>query len=117
MSNKYNARRTFSALCGRFFASQAEAQRGEGLALLEKAGEISNLQYQAKFVLSREPRVSITVDFFYIDNGVEVLEDTKGVLTRDFRTKLAWLKEKYGINVLLTGRNRQSLIIKEGHNG
>ena len=29
-------------------------------------------------------------------------EDSKGVLTRDTRTKLAWVQEKYGIDVLLS---------------
>lgn len=120
--NKYGAKRTYSELCGRTFASKAECRRGEELALLEKAGEISDLKYQPKFVLCERPRITITLDFAYIDYnelaigqkfgesnrmggteplGVDVYEDVKGVLTRDFRTKLAWLKEKYGIDVRL----------------
>jgi hypothetical protein len=100
--NKYGAKRTFSVLCDRWFHSKAEAIRGEELALLERVGEISNLEYQVKFVLSQNPRVTISIDFAYDWNGDRIYEDTKGVLTRDFRTKLAWLKGKYNIDVMLS---------------
>jgi hypothetical protein len=113
--NKYGARRTFSELCGRTFASKAEAQRGEELRLLEMAGEISDLEYQPRFTLCEKPKITITLDFSYVEQrdlgvpgrGIEghsserIHEDVKGVLTRDFRTKLAWLKEKHGIDVRL----------------
>ena len=101
MKNKFNAMRTYSELCGRTFASRREARRGEELALLERAGEITDLQYQVRFILSSEPRVSITIDFAYTEKGVRKYEDAKGMLTRDFRTKLAWLKEQHGISVTL----------------
>jgi len=100
-TSKYNARRTYSLLCERWFDSKAEAQRGEELALLERAGVIKDLQYQKRFVLCQKPKVTIKIDFAYREWGVQVYEDTKGVLTRDFRTKLAWLKERYGIEVRL----------------
>ena len=90
------------------------------MKLLEMAGEISGLQFQVPFSLNLQPKVSITIDFSYnprlhndpiLDGtgdkvrlyGEKVYEDVKGVLTRDFRTKLAWLKQKFGISVLLTG--------------
>lgn len=100
--NKYKAQRTWSALCQRFFASKAEARRGEELRLLELAGEITGLEYQVKFVLSKTPKVTITVDFAYTEKGQRIYEDTKGVLTRDFRTKLAWLEQSHGVEVSLT---------------
>ena len=98
---KYGAVRTYSQLCGREFASKWEAQRGEELALLQKAGEIEELKYQLRYILSIKPRITITLDFSYIQYGRLIYEDAKGVLTRDFRVKLAWLKEKYGVNVRL----------------
>ena len=101
MSNKYHAVRTFSELCGREFASQAEARRGEELALLERAGVISALRYQFPFVLSIKPKITYSVDFVYIEKGMPVFEDVKGVLTRDVRTKIAWVKEKYNVDVKL----------------
>jgi len=105
-SNKYHARRTWSELCHRFFASRAEATHGEQLRMLEMAGAISHLEYQVPFVLCKQPKITITIDFRYIiatDEGTHhyVLEDVKGVLTREFRVKLAWLKEREGYEVQL----------------
>ena len=98
---KYHSVRTWSDLCQRWFPSKAEARRGEELHLLQRAGEITDLEYQVKFVLSIAPKVTITLDFGYKENGQQVYEDVKGFLTRDFRTKMAWLKEKFGIEVRL----------------
>ena len=109
---KYGARRTWSNLCQREFDSKAECIRGEELRLLETAGKIKWLEYQTRFVLSEKPKVTITIDFNYVDweqwvdsDGIavhpEVYEDVKGVLTRDFRTKLAWLKQLHNIDVQL----------------
>ena len=103
--NKYRAIRTYSELCGRCFASRAECQRGEELALLQRAGVISDLEYQVRFVLSKMPRVTITIDFTYSEDGRRVYEDAKGVLTRDFRSKMAWLEQRFGIHVVLSRRS------------
>lgn len=99
--NKYGAIRTYSPIAGRTFDSKAEANRGNILALREKAGEISDLEYQVKFKLCDKPRITITVDFRYVEDGVVKYEDAKGVLTRDSRTKFAWLQEKHGVVVEL----------------
>ena len=99
--NKYGAVRTYSELCQRAFDSRAEARRGENLAMLQREGEISDLEYQVRFVLCDKPKVSITLDFAYTENGEKVYEDVKGVETREFRVKLAWLKEKHGVEVRL----------------
>ncbi len=99
--NKYHARRTYSQLCGRIFASKAEARRGEELALLLRAGEIEDLRYQVRFKLCRKPKITVTIDFSYLEKDARIFEDVKGVLTRDSRTKYAWLKAKHGIEVKL----------------
>ena len=101
MSNKYGAKRTYSALCDREFASKWEARRGEELELLQRAGEISNLRYQVPFKLCLKPKITVTIDFCYYEDGRTIYEDAKGMLTRDSRTKYAWLKEKYGVEVKL----------------
>jgi len=102
MGNKYRAKRTYSKLCERWFASKAETVRGEELYALELYGAIFNLEYQPKFVLSEKPKITYSADFRYKDeNGAIIIEDVKGVLTRDTRTKLAWVKEKYGVEVEL----------------
>ena len=118
MMNKYHAKRTFLELCQRTFASKAECVRGEELRLMEMASEVTHLEYQPSFELCRKPKIAITLDFSYRERlyddpivkaagdkvklyGGRIYEDVKGVLTRDSRTKLAWLKEKYGIDVVL----------------
>jgi len=101
MGNKYGAKRTYSNLCERWFASKMECVRGEELKALEIYGVITDLKYQVRFILNQKPKVSITIDFSYRADGIQKYEDTKGVLTRDFRTKLAWLKEKHNIDVEL----------------
>ena len=65
------------------------------------AGEISSVIYQPTFLLSASPKITITLDFQYWVKGQEraTYEDVKGILLRDTRTKFAWLKEKYGIEV------------------
>ena len=98
---KYHSKRTWNSLWNCEFDSKAESQRADELWLLQMAGEISNLQRQVKFVLSEKPKISIKIDFAYKENGEQVYEDVKGVLTRDFRTKMAWLKEQKGIEVRL----------------
>ena len=114
--NKYGAKRTWSELCQREFASKKECLRAEELTLLEKAGNIDGLEFQVKFVLSEKPHITISIDFKYKDYDLRdrvladrtlkqtyiVYEDSKGVLTRDTRTKLAWLREKFGIDVLIS---------------
>ena len=108
-NNKYHAIKTWSELCQRMFDSKAEARRGEELCLLEKAEEIRDLRYQVPFVLCEKPRIKITLDFAYLDQQPyslmtrwdRVYEDVKGILTREFRVKLAWLQEKYKIDVSL----------------
>lgn len=122
-NNTHHARKTWSELIGRWFDSKAEARRGEELFLLQKAGEIRNLEFQKTYVLSNAPKVTITIDFGYEvrkDNPggttwfwSPVHEDVKGErltkkrkikkprVERDFQVKLAWLQQRYGIQVRL----------------
>ncbi len=99
--NKYHATRAYSELCKREFDSKAEARRGEELKLLEQAGVIDDLQYQVPFLLCRKPNIKIKVDFSYWLDGKLVFEDVKGMITREARIKLAWLKEQQGIDVMI----------------
>ncbi len=99
--NKYHAKRTWSNLFNRWFASKAESLRATELYLLQQGGLISNLELQKRFILSKKPLVAITIDFYYIKDDKDIYEDVKGILTRDFRTKLAWLKQLHGIDVTI----------------
>jgi hypothetical protein len=102
--NKYHAKRTWSILCQREFDSRAEAIYGEELFLLQKAGEIEDLEYQVVYELCDKPKVTIRPDFRYVirDSGNIPrlhVEDVKGKMTEVFRIKLAWLNKQCGIKV------------------
>lgn len=99
--NKYGAKKTYSELCRRQFDSKLEARRADQLFLLETAGVISDLEFQKRIVLSdiKNYRVTITIDFKYVEDGVVVWEDAKGKMMSDFRVKLAWLKKYHDIEV------------------
>ena len=107
MTNKYHAVRCWSSLVQRWFASKLERARGEYLYMEDQAGVISQLRFQEPtWVLSRQPKVTYTPDFWYIRDGKEVFEDSKGKLTEATRIKLAWVKDKCGIEVTLSTRGR-----------
>uniref|UniRef100_A0A6M3KSV4 DUF1064 domain-containing protein n=1 Tax=viral metagenome TaxID=1070528 RepID=A0A6M3KSV4_9ZZZZ len=99
--NKFHAKRTFSNLVGIWFSSKGECEYGEGLYLREKTGEISNLHFHTRFMLSKTPRCSIEVDFIYREDGKVVYEDFKGRMMPDYRVKRLWLKEQQNIDIVL----------------
>lgn len=91
---KYRARKT--EVDGIVFDSKLEARRYRELKLLEKAGEISDLQLQVKYELIPAQRLdgkvveralNYVADFVYLENNKWVVEDTKGVRTRDYIIK------------------------------
>lgn len=116
-SNKYHAKKT--AVNGIVFDSKKEAERYRELWLLERAGQISGLRRQVEFVLipaqraqvwndkknafaSRvvEQKCSYIADFVYLDkNGNEVVEDTKGVRTKEYVIKRKLMLERHGIRI------------------
>ena len=108
------------------FDSVKEARRWSELKLLEKAGEISDLRRQVKFVLIEsqyeessevyqrgknkgkpkrgkilEHECSYIADFVYTDEktGKTVVEDTKGFKTKDYIIKRKLLLERYKIRI------------------
>ena len=92
---------------GLTFDSKKEHKRYNELLLLEQAGEIKNLRRQVKFLLiptQREPKIigprggvkkgkllerecAYIADFVYTENGKIVVEDTKGLRTKDYIIK------------------------------
>lgn len=102
MLNKYHARKT--VVDGITFDSRAEAARYTELKLLERAGEISSLVLQPEFELipgytknGRKVRaVKYRADFQYTDlAGRTVIEDVKGVRTKEFAIKKKIFEWKY----------------------
>lgn len=98
--NKYHARR---APCGdHVHDSQAERARCWVLQQRERLGEIQQLRRQTRWPLEVNgvPICVYVCDFDYFDTEWRrVLEDTKGVRTRDYRIKAKLMQAVYGITI------------------
>lgn len=106
------------------FDSKREAARYQELRLLERAGKISNLRLQVKYALiptQRAPSFEVykrgpnkgrrkpgevmekecayIADFVYTKGGETVVEDTKGVRTKEYIIKRKLMLERYGIRI------------------
>ena len=90
------------------FDSRKEARRYQELRLLERAGEIQNLQRQVKFELLPSQRfdgkvierpVNYIADFTYTENGKLVVEDTKGFRTKEYILKRKMMLYLCGIRI------------------
>ena len=92
------------------FDSAKEAQRWQELKLLERAGQIFELQRQVPFVLIPkqerdgkviERAVVYKADFVYTENGQEVVEDVKSpaTKTREYIIKRKLLLWQYGLRI------------------
>ena len=99
---KYNARRT--KIDGHTFHSKAEARRYSALMLLERSGQISDLELQPSFVIQDAFRdrsnkiicaIRYLADFQYVEKGALVVEDVKGVETAVFKIKAKMFKLRY----------------------
>ena len=99
MRNKYHNRKVI--VDGLKFDSIKEAKRWRELCLLYRAGEIGEVERQVEFVLiptqrTRTPdgktkierAVKYRADFVYLDkHGRQVVEDVKGVRTKEYILK------------------------------
>ena len=107
VSAKYGNRKT--EIDGIVFDSRKEAARYFDLCLLEKAGEISELHRQVEFLITPSVRRSdgkvegsctYTADFTYRDkNGNYVVEDTKGMRTKEYIIKRKLILDIFGIEI------------------
>lgn len=109
---------------GQVFDSKKEYRRYCELTLLERAGEITNLQRQVPYLLIPEQRAPSTevykkgsragqpkpgpvlerkvvyiADFVYQENGETVVEDTKGLRTKEYVIKRKMMLYRYGIRI------------------
>lgn len=95
---------------GMVFDSKKEFHRYQELKLLEKAGRISELQRQVKYVLIPSQRYkgklverecSYIADYVYFDKDTDewVVEDTKGFRTKDYIIKRKLLLFRHGIRI------------------
>ena len=120
MSSKYHSIKC--TVNGIEFDSRREARRYKELSLLERAGAISELRRQVKFVLIpaqyetierygkngkrlqdahklTEHEISYVADFVYTENGLTVVEDVKGVKTKDYILKRKLMLYVHGIRI------------------
>lgn len=92
------------------FDSKKEANRYQELKLMQRAGIISDLQRQVKYVLipsqkGDDGRVverpcTYIADFVYVDeNGKKVVEDTKGYRTSDYKIKRKLMLYTHGVKI------------------
>jgi len=98
--NKYRNKRV--NVDGVSYDSIAEYERHYILKLLERSGEISQLEYHKKknnLVLQENPRIVYEPDFCYYDkNGTYVIEDVKGAQTKEFILKKKMIISKLETN-------------------
>jgi hypothetical protein len=98
---KYRAKPT--TIDGIRFASKAEARRYQELKLLERAGEIHNLETHPKYTLSVNNQVicTYTADFRYEESGEVIVEDVKSrpTMTPVYRLKKKLMKAIYNIDI------------------
>lgn len=105
--SKYRAKKT--EVDGIVFDSKKEAKRYQELKLFERAGVISDLQRQVKFELIPSQKIdgkvaeracSYVADFVYKDKeGNTIVEDTKGVKTKDYIIKRKLMLWIHGIRI------------------
>jgi len=122
--NKYGNKKI--EYCGEVFDSKREYYRYMDLKLLESCGAISNLRRQVVYELIPvqrekstkvykkgrkkgqpiegkiiEKAVTYIADFVYVDNttGKEVVEDAKGMRTRDYILKRKMMLYFHGIKI------------------
>jgi hypothetical protein len=95
------------------FDSKKEAKRYKELLLLERAGKIAKLELQKEYELIPAQRdmygkvieraVKYKADFVYTDISTPVyklvVEDTKGVKTKEYIIKRKLMLYKYGIRI------------------
>lgn len=119
-ASKYHSKKI--TVDGITFASQKEAIRWRELSLLERAGAITELKRQVKFLLLPahyeaferygkngrrlkdgqrcvERAVFYVADFTYKQDGELVVEDVKGVRTKEYILKRKMLYHFHGIEV------------------
>ena len=96
---------------GAWFDSKLELKRWKELEMLERAGEISNLERQVVFLLyvtclesGKEIKVgAMKPDFMYTMNGVRVVEDTKSVITAKnstYRLKKKMIEARHNLKII-----------------
>jgi hypothetical protein len=104
--SKYRSRKVIVA--GEVFDSKKEYTRWCELALLQKAGQITDLKRQVKYELIPSQKIdgkvaeracTYVADFVYQENGKTVVEDVKGYRTPEYILKRKLMLWVHGIRI------------------
>ena len=106
--SKYRSRKATAD--GITFDSKRERDRYLELKLLEKAGVITDLVLQPRYVIhnayvrcdgKKVREIQYIPDFRYFDTekNAEVIEDVKGVKTEVYRIKKKLFEKRYGVKI------------------
>nr|UVX79193.1 MAG: Protein of unknown function (DUF1064) [Bacteriophage sp.] len=103
--SKYHAKKT--VVDGITFDSKREADRYLVLKGMEEDGSIEDLRRQVRYELvpafdvdgKHHRAVYYVADFVYREDGHEVIEDVKGVVTDVYRLKRKLVAYRYGMNI------------------
>lgn len=109
--SKYHAKKT--TVNGITFDSKSESMRYRELQMLERAGEIKDLQLQVPFELipgemgadgKKLRAIKYVADFVYTDcrTGKQVVEDKKGFRTPEYKLKKRLMWHIHGIDIYET---------------
>ena len=101
-AHKYRAVRTECG-AGHSHPSKAEARRCDELHLLQRAGQIHNLEREVAFPVHVNGIKVFTYrgDFAYFNDKERVVEDVKGVLTPVYRLKKKLVEAYYqGVKIV-----------------
>jgi hypothetical protein len=102
MRSKYNATKT--VYDGIRFDSKREACRYIELKQKLDTGQIQALELQVPFILldgyvlegKKVRPITYKADFVYVADGVTIVEDSKGFITKDFALKKKMFESRYG---------------------
>ena len=110
---KYRNKKT--TINGKTFDSKLEASRYVQLVRLQEGGVISNLKCQVRFALeiNRQLICHYIADFTYRDAEFkEVVEDAKGVRTKDYVLKKKLMRAIHGIDIKEYRREKRAARLK-----
>ena len=99
--NKYRNKKTI--VNGIKFDSKKEASRYSHLELMQRSGVIEDLELQPRFEIvpqhkwngKTQRKKSYVADFKYKENGVEIVEDVKGMKTAVYILKRSLFLTQY----------------------
>lgn len=99
-TSKYNAKKV--RIDGILFDSKLEGNRYLELKQLLSLGVVSDLEIHKKYplIVNGLEVTTYEADFVYKKNGTEVVEDTKGFLTKEYKIKKKLMKAIYNKDII-----------------